>query len=412
MTSAASGRRPTAIVQVGARPLGVPEAERVEVSIVMPCLNEEETVGRCIAKAQLAIARHNLRAEIVVADNGSTDGSIAIAERMGARVVPVAERGYGAALMGGIASARGEFVIMGDADDSYDWSAIYPFVEKLRAADDFVFGCRLPSGGGTILRGAMPWQNRWIGNPVLTAIGRLFFGAPVSDFHCGLRAFRKSAFDALNLKTTGMEFASEMVVKATLQRLRISEVPITLYPHGRSRPPHLRRWRDGWRHLRFMLLFCPRWLFLIPGIALCLVGGLAGTWLIFKPIYVGSAKLTFNTQLACSMAVLAGFQLVTFAAFTKVFAIAEGLLPEDRRLTRLTEHHRMLEFGLVVGVLLVASGIALFALAANHWRRVAFGELPYSEGLSYIIPAVTLITLGVQTIFSSFFLSVLGLRRK
>lgn len=384
----------------------------VEVSFVMPCLNEATTLPRCIEKAGRAIESHGLRAEIIVADNGSTDGSVQIAEEHGARVVPVTERGYGAALMGGIQAARGEYVIMGDSDDSYDWSAVYPFVERLRANDDFVMGCRLPSGGGTILKGAMPWQNRWIGNPVLTAIGRLFFGSPVSDFHCGLRAFRKSAFEALNLRTTGMEFASEMIVKATLQGRRISEVPITLYPHGRSRPPHLRRWRDGWRHLRFMLLFCPRWLFLMPGIALCLIGGVFGSWLVFAPIYIGAAKLTLNTQLACSMAVLAGFQLITFAAFTKVFAIAEGLLPEDPRLSRLTEHHRMLEFGLVSGALLVATGLGLFLLAVNRWRRLDFGELPYSEGLRFVIPAVTVITLGVQIIFSSFFLSVLGLRRK
>jgi hypothetical protein len=203
-----------------------------------------------------------------------------------------------------------------------------------------------------------------------------------------------------------------MIVKATLQKHRISEVPITLYPDSRSRPPHLRRWRDGWRHLRFMLLFCPRWLFLMPGIALCLVGGVFGTWLVFAPIYIGAAKLTLNTQLACSMAVLAGFQLITFAAFTKVFAIAERLLPEDPRLTRLTEHHRMLEMGLLSGALLVVTGIGLFFLAVSHWRRLEFGELPYSEGLRFVIPAVTVITLGVQIIFSSFFLSVLGLGRK
>src|SRR5262245_11856590 len=355
----------------------------VEVSFVMPCLNEAETLGRCIEKAKRAIEQHGLRAEIIVADNGSTDGSQRIAEQCGARVVPVGERGYGAALMGGIAAAQGEFVIMGDADDSYDWSAVFPFIERLRAGDDFVFGCRLPAGGGTILPGAMPWQNRWIGNPALTAIGRLFFRAPVSDFHCGLRAFRKRAVDELNLRTTGMEFASEMIVKAALRRSRISEVPITLYPHGRSRPPHLRRWRDGWRHLRFMLLFCPRWLFLMPGSLLCLIGAGFGAWLVASPIHIGAVEFSLNTQLACSMALLAGFQLVTFAGFTKVFAIAEGLLPEDPRLTRLTEHHRMLEFGLLSGAVLVLSGLALFVMAVNHWRRVSFGELPYSEGLRY-----------------------------
>jgi glycosyltransferase involved in cell wall biosynthesis len=228
--------------------------EKLELTVLMPCLNEAETLATCIGKAQAAIRAHGLRAEVLVADNGSTDGSPAIAEGCGARVVHVAEKGYGAALRGGIAAARGQFVIMGDADDSYDFGAIYPFVEKLREGYDLAMGCRLPSGGGTIKPGAMPWANRWIGNPVLSAIGRLLFRCPVTDFHCGLRGFRKDAAEVMVLRTPGMEFASEMVIKATLRKMRITNVPITLSPDGRSRPPHLRRWRDGWRHLRFMLL--------------------------------------------------------------------------------------------------------------------------------------------------------------
>lgn len=384
----------------------------VEVSFVMPCLNEAATLARCIEKANRVIERHSLRAEIIVADNGSTDGSDRIASECGARFVTVHERGYGAALMGGIAAARGEFVIMGDADDSYDWSAVYPFVERLRAGDDLVLGSRLPAGGGTILPGAMPWKNRWIGNPALTAIGRLFFRAPVSDFHCGLRAFRKSAYEAMGLRTTGMEFASEMIVKAALKGQRISEVPVTLYPDGRARPPHLRRWRDGWRHLRFMLLFCPRWLFLMPGIVLCLVGTIGGGWLMLGPVYIGGLRLSFNTQLACSMALLAGFQLVTFAMFTNVFAVSEGLLPGDSRLRQLMDHPLTLEIGLLAGSLLVLVGLGLFLLAVDYWRRVSFGVLSEDNGVRLVIPAVTVVTLGVQIIFSSFFLSVLSLHRK
>lgn len=386
-------------------------ADRPELTVVMPCLDEAETLETCIRKAQAAIAEHGLRAEIVVADNGSTDGSQAIAERCGARVVPVAERGYGAALQGGIAAARGEFIIMADADDSYDFGAIYPFVEKLREGHDLVMGCRLPAGGGTIEPGAMPPLHRWLGNPVLSWIGRLFFKCPVTDFHCGLRGFRRDAAERMGLQTTGMEFASEMVIKATLHKMRIANIPITLHPDGRTRPPHLRSWRDGWRHLRFMLLYSPRWLFLIPGVVLLLLGLVGGAILMGGPIQVGGVRFDTNTLLVSCMSVLLGFALVSFAVFAKVFAITEGLLPEDRRMSWLFERVT-LEAGVGLGAGVACIGLSVLVAAVVLWGREGFGDLSTAASLRIVAPAVTLITLGANAVFASFFLSILGLKRR
>lgn len=385
--------------------------ETPEVTILMPCLNEAETLETCIGRAQQAIQAHELRAEIIVADNGSTDGSREIAERCGARVVPVAERGYGAALLGGIAAARGDYIIMGDADDSYDFAAIYPFVEKLREGYDLVMGCRFPSGGGTVEPGAMPWLHRWMGNPILSGIGRLFFLCPVTDFHCGLRGFRKESVEAMDLQTTGMEFASEMVIKATLRKMRIANVPITLRPDGRSRPPHLRSWRDGWRHLRFMLMYSPRWLFLIPGMLLLVLGAVGGGFLVAGPIRIGSVTFDTNTLVVCSMSVLLGFVLVLFAVFAKIFAVTEGLLPEDERLNKLFRYIT-LEVGLIIGAIVTAIGLAALIGAVVYWGRRGFGTLSCSESLRLVVPAATCITLGTNIIFASFLLSILGLRRR
>jgi len=382
-----------------------------EVTILMPCLNEAETLETCIRKAQRAVAEHGLCAEVVVADNGSTDGSREIAERCGARVVPVAERGYGAALRGGIAAARGKFVIMGDADDSYDFSAIYPFVEKLREGYDLVMGCRLPSGGGKIEPGAMPWPNRWIGNPLLSWLGRLFFRCPVADFHCGLRGFRREAAEAMDLRTTGMEFASEMVIKATLKKMKIANVPITLHRDGRSHPPHLRRWRDGWRHLRFMLMYSPGWLFLFPGLVLFVLGMVGGAVLLTGPVTIGRVTFDANTLVVCSMAVLLGQALVSFALFAKAFAVTEGLLPEAPWLTRACRY-LTLEVGVLLGLVVAAAGLAILIAALVYWGRRGFGDLSPGQSLRLVVPAATLITLGTHVIFASFFLSILGLKRR
>jgi glycosyltransferase involved in cell wall biosynthesis len=384
--------------------------ESVELTILMPCLNEAETLARCIEKARLGIQRAGVRGEILIADNGSTDGSQAIAQKSGARVVPVKEKGYGSALIGGVRAASGQWILMGDADDSYDFSDIAGFVKKFREGFELVMGCRLPVGGGTIAPGAMPWKNRWLGNPVLSFIGRLFFKCPAHDFHCGLRGFTTAAFEKMDLQTTGMEFASEMVIKSTLKSLRITEVPITLYKDGRSRPPHLKPWRDGWRHLRFMLLFSPRWLFLVPGLLLSALGIVFAAALSFSNFKLGGIEFNVGTLAVAGMTVIVGFQLVAFAFFTKVFAIAEGLLPDDPKLSRLLKIFT-LEKGILLGFAVLLAGILLLARAAWFWEQVHFtAQLSPEENLRRLIPAVTLIVLGVQGIFSSFFMSALGLK--
>jgi glycosyltransferase involved in cell wall biosynthesis len=385
-------------------------ADSIELTILMPCLNEAETLARCIEKAKLGIQRAGVRGEILIADNGSTDGSQTIAEKSGARVVNVKEKGYGSALIGGICAASGEWILMGDADDSYDFSDITGFVKKFQAGDELIMGCRLPGGGGTISPDAMPWKNRWIGNPILSFIGRLFFKCPAHDFHAGLRGFTKTAFDALDLQTTGMEFASEMVIKATLKKLKITEVPITLHKDGRSRPPHLKPWRDGWRHLRFMLLFSPRWLFLVPGIFLSLLGIVFAARLSLGDFQIDKVQLNVGTLAVACMTIIVGFQLVAFAFFTKVFAIAEGLLPDDPKLSRVFKIFT-LEKGIVFGLLVLIAGIVLLVQAVWIWQQANYGILPSTEeNLRRLTPAATLIVLGIQTIFSSFFMSALGLK--
>jgi len=384
-------------------------AEPVELSIVIPCLNEAETIARCIEKAGAGIQRSGVRGEIIVADNGSADGSPVIAEKSGARVVTVREKGYGSALRGGIRAASGKWILMGDADDSYDFSEADRFVKKFQEGFELVMGCRLPAGGGKILPGAMPWKNRWLGNPALSFIGRLFFKCPAHDFHCGLRGFTRAAFEKMDLQTTGMEFASEMVIKSTFKQLRIAEVPVTLHPDGRSRPPHLKPWRDGWRHLRFMLLFSPRWLFFAPGICLSLLGIILGGALSIQDIGIGGINLNVGTLMMAYMAVVVGFQLVVFAFFTKVFAIAEGLLPDDPEFSRVFKYFN-LEKGILLGLAVLLAGIVLVLRAVWIWRLHNYGALDYEQNLRRLIPAATLIVLGVQGVFSSFFMSALGLK--
>jgi glycosyltransferase involved in cell wall biosynthesis len=377
----------------------------LEVSIVMPCLNEAETLARCIQAAQQSLDAGGFTGEVVVADNGSTDGSVAIAKELGARVVEVARKGYGNALMGGIQAAEGAFVIMGDADESYDFGAIGPFVERLRGGDDLVVGNRFLGG---IRPGAMPWSHRWLGNPVLTRIGRLFFHAPVGDMHCGLRAFRKEAFERMHLRAAGMEFASEMVIKASLKGMRISEVPVVLRPDGRSRPPHLRTWRDGWRHLRFMLLFSPRWLFLYPGVALFSFGFVVSAVLLPGPLRVGGVRLDIHTLLVAGFLCLLGYQLVLFAVFTKIFAIRVGFHPPHPLLKRLFRYVT-LEVGLLVGALMSVGGVVALIAAVISWQSAGFGNLDPSLTMREVIPAVVLLALGTQTVFASFFLSILSI---
>ena len=380
----------------------------LELTVLMPCLNEAETVAVCVAKAGRWIEEHGVAGEVVVADNGSTDGSQKLAREAGGRVVQVESRGYGAALAGGIAAARGRFVIMADADDSYDFSRLDAFLDQLRAGKQLVMGNRFTGG---IAPGAMPPLHRYLGNPVLTFIGRLFFRSPCGDFHCGLRGFDRAAILGLDLHTTGMEFASEMVVKATLAGLRLAEVPTTLSQDGRSRPPHLRSWRDGWRHLRFLLMYCPRWLFLLPGLALMLAGAVLFALLIPGPLHLGWGTLDIHSLLAGATFIVIGYQAVVFGVLTKVFAITEGLLPEDRQLAR-AFRHVTLETGLAAGALLAVLGLAGAFATVWHWRAAGYGTLQAEATMRVFIPSMTLWMIGTQTVFASFFLSILGLRRR
>jgi glycosyltransferase involved in cell wall biosynthesis len=377
----------------------------VEVSIVMPCLNEAETLATCIAMAREAIEKGGYSAEIIVADNGSSDGSQPLARELGARVVDVQRKGYGSALIGGIDAAQGRYVVMGDADASYDFAAIAPLIAKLRQGYDVVVGNRFLGG---IEPGAMPWSHRWVGNPVLTRISNVFFNAPVGDTHCGLRAFTKDAYERMHLRATGMEFASEMVIKASLKRMRVTEVPVVLHPDGRSRPPHLRTWRDGWRHLRFMLLFSPRWLFLYPGIGLFGVSLLVGALLETGPKKIGPFGFDIHTLLLAGFGCLIGYQLIVFAVFTKVFAMREGFHPANPTYSAMFRYVR-LETGLVLGALAFVLGTIGTIVAVLTWQSVGFGALDPRTTMREIIPAAVLLTLGVQTIFASFFLSILGI---
>jgi glycosyltransferase involved in cell wall biosynthesis len=386
--------------------------ESCELSIVMPCLNEADTLATCIEKAQRALREHGIAGEIIVADNGSTDGSQEIAQGLGARVVPVAEKGYGSALMGGIAAARGRFVLMGDADDSYDFLETPKFVSKLREGFDLVQGCRLPWGGGTVAPGAMPFLHRWWGNPMFTLLARWWFGAPIHDVYCGLRGFTKAHYESLEQRCTGMEFATEMIIRSSLQGASIAEVPITLHPDGRkAHAPHLKTFRDGWRTLRFFLLYSPRWLFLYPGLLLMALGIFAMIFLVQGTVRIGAFAFDVHTLLYAAMAVLIGFQAASFAVFSKMFAIGEGLLPEDPRLNKLFRV-LTLETGLIVGAALGVLGLAGSLYALAFWRERAFGALDPFQVLRLVIPAATALALGCQTILTSFFLSILGLRRR
>jgi glycosyltransferase involved in cell wall biosynthesis len=380
----------------------------VELTVVMPCLNEAETLAVCVDKALAALTENEIVGEVVVADNGSTDGSQAIAEAHGARVVPVPVRGYGAALNAGITAAHGKYVLMADADDSYNFAHIPRFLAELRKGADLVMGNRFKGGIGP---GAMPVLHRYLGNPVLSWLGRTLFDAPIGDFHCGIRAFSRDAYDRLELRTTGMEFASEMVVKASLLKQRIAEVPTTLQKDGRSRPPHLKTWRDGWRHLRFLLMYSPRWLFLFPGLALMLGGFALMAWLLPAERPLGHVNLGVDTLAYSAAAVLLGFQLVFFGVAAKVFAITEGLLPEDESFDRWFRFVN-LESGLIVGVVLVLVGLGIAISSVSAWAHTGYGPLPPVEMMRRTLPAMMCLMLGTEVCFASFFLSLLGLKRR
>jgi len=383
--------------------------EQIELTVVMPCLNEAATIGTCIRKAMGSIERMGIIGEVVIADNGSSDGSQRIAEELGARVVPVERRGYGAALTGGIAAARGRWVIMGDADDSYDFSQLEPFVEGLRSGYDLVAGNRFRGG---IRPGAMPWLHRHLGNPMLSFIGKRLYRTPCGDIYCGLRGFDRKKIEQLDIRSTGMEFAIEMIVKATMQGLRVTEVPTTLSPDAEGRQPHLNTWRDGWKSMRLLLLYSPKWLFLYPGLFLFAVGIAGMAWLIPGNRSISGVGFDVSTLLYFSLAVIIGLQAVFFFLTARWFAITEGLLPEDHTIRRIVERPRRLEWALLVGLLLVAAGLGLSLYALTKWNDADFGALNYPDTLRIVIPGATLIACGMQTAFSALFLGVLGLRRR
>lgn len=383
----------------------------IELSIVIPCLNEAETLEHCIRKAQAALRDGNINGEIIVADNGSRDDSIQIAKRLGAHVVYVSEKGYGNALMGGFDCARGKYFLMGDADGSYDFAEAPRFVAKLREGYDLVQGCRLPSGGGTIDEGAMPISHRLIGNPAFSFLARNMFKARIHDVYCGLRAFTRDLYYQLELRCVGMEFATEMIIKASLTDAKIAEIPITLHKDLRvSNKPHLKTIRDGWRTLRFFLLCSPRWLFFIPGMALMFLG-FVGYGLALPAVKIGPATFDAHTLLFASLAVMLGYQSTWFAIIAKTFAITEKLLPADGRIAKFLQI-ASLERGLVLGVMGMIAGVCLLGDAVWQWRAVGFGHLDYSYTMRWVIPGVTLCALGFQTILSCFIISLLGLARK
>lgn len=383
----------------------------IDVSVIMPCLNEADTLATCIGKAREGLKQSGLVGEIIVADNGSTDGSQEIARSVGATVIDVSARGYGHALIGGIAASRGRYVIMGDADDSYDFREIPAFVEGLRAGADVVQGCRLSSGGGKVMPGAMPLLHRVWGNPMFSMLAQRWFRAPIHDVYCGLRGFTRDVYERLDLRCTGMEFATEMIIKASLQRVRIDEVPITLHPDGRrTHPPHLRTFRDGWRTLRFFLLYSPRWLFLVPGAALILLG-LIGYAIALPRLSISGIHFDAHTLLFASLFIICGYQSIVFAVLSKLFATTEGLLPPDSRLNRALEI-LSLERGLLIATFLTGVGGILLVLAVQRWFSVGFGSLDYASTMRLVIPGVTLSVLGFQSMLWSFFGSILGLHRR
>lgn len=376
----------------------------LELSIVLPCLNEERTLKTCLDKAKACLEKNQISGEIIVADNGSTDKSVEIALARGARVVNIREKGYGNALKGGFDAAQGKYILMADADDSYELDNLMPFIEKLREGYDLVMGNRFRGG---ILPGAMPWHHRYIGNPVLSFIGKLFFRSPANDFHCGIRGFTKTAIEKINPQTTGMEFASEIVIKASILGMKVCEVPTRLFPDGRDRPPHLRSFRDGWRHLRFLLLYSPAWLFLYPGLALALLGGILSVILFFGPVDIGFRYVDFHTFIAAGSLSYLGLNMLSFAVITRVYAYQSGLLPQPSRFFALFRYIN-LEKGLLTGGLLFALGVALLARALLLSDN--FAQIGFDNSVRLVFGGALALVSGAQVIFASFVLSMLGMK--
>lgn len=376
--------------------------EEIELTILMPCLNEAETLAICINKAQSFLAEHRISGEVLVADNGSTDGSQVIAIKCGARVAAVEERGYGAALNGGCKAALGTYIIMGDADDSYDFTALMPFMEKLRAGDELVMGNRFRGGIG---KGAMPLLHKYLGNPILSFLGRLFYPSGIGDFHCGLRGYNSQAIRQLNLHATGMEYASEMVVKAALHGLKISEVPIILHPDGRSRPPHLRSWRDGWRHLKLLLMYAPNWLFFAPGLIFFLVGFGMMMMLSISPIWIAGIGFDVNTMLYMTALMIVGVHILSFWIIAKVYALQKRFIPTSR----LVKYFNKLNInrGSVIGIVFISLGIFITICVFLFWRSKSYGDLNPQEIIRFTLPSIALIVTGVQIILTSFLLDIL-----
>lgn len=383
-------------------------ASELELTILMPCLNEAETIKTCVEKALCFLKNSGIIGEVLIADNGSSDGSQEIAVQSGARVVNVPQKGYGNALLSGIKEAKGKFVIMGDADDSYDFLSLSPFVKKLREGDDLVMGNRFKGG---IEPGAMPPLHKYLGNPVLSGIGKLFFRVPIGDFHCGLRGFRKKSIDRINLHTTGMEFASEMVVKASLNNLKIAEVPTKLKKDGRSRPPHLRSWRDDWRHLKFLLMHSPNWLFMYPGMFMFAVGLLLILSLLPAPIEFFGVTFDIHTMLFGASFVILGYNMILFSIYTKVYATSIGMLPGNSNINVMRRYFTP-DTGTIVGIIVFMIGIFGSFYSFSRWGRLSFGELTPSSMMRIAIPSVTCLIVGLQTILSGFFLGILGIKHR
>jgi glycosyltransferase involved in cell wall biosynthesis len=380
----------------------------MELTILMPCLNEAKTIGNCIQQAQKFLGDYKIQGEILIADNGSTDGSDQIAQTLGARIVKIKEKGYGNAIRGGITVARGKYIIIGDADESYDFYHLMPFLTKLREGNDLAMGNRFKGG---IEPGAMPPLHQYLGNPILSGFGKLFFKTPINDFHCGLRGFSKESALKMDLHSSGMEFASEMVIKASLLKMNICEIPTTLSPDGRDRPPHLQTWRDGWRHLRFMLIYSPRWLFLYPGIFMMLIGLILSTWTFFSPITINSVEFDIHSLLYFNAIILIGFNMVLFSIQSRYYGHRVGLLPKSEKISKFVNHFT-LERGLFLGIILIFLGFSMALWAFSIWAQSQFGNINPRSTMRIAIPSISIILMGTQTIFSSFFISILGIKTK